>query len=398
MAEALLSPPPSSRSAQENSFELLCECANAHPAPEQVARIANWNYAGFDWSGFIQLAEHHGVLALVASNLAQHSPAVPAEIAQSLRSAYAENLRRNLWFAGESARILEHFETRNVRAIPYKGPGLAQSAYGDLGLRSFSDLDMLISPADFEPAKRALAEIGYHPSQELPPAVERLFLRTGYERSFDGAAGKNLVELQWNLLPYLYAVDSRAADSRVEDLLARSRQLRLGAAEVPCLSPEDSLLVLCLHAAKHLWTRLIWLADIAESLRAPELDCALVVRRARAMGIARILGVSCWLTQRLLGAAIPAAASELVQHDLEVANLGEECAVRLARAATYNFESSEYFRRVWRLRERASDRWRYLWRLAWTPGPGEVASVELPEVLFPLYRGVRIGRLLRRLL
>jgi hypothetical protein len=399
MAEALLSSPSSSRPLPRNdNFELLCAGASARPVPEKVASIANWNYEGFDWSGFLQLAEHHGVLALLARNLAQHVPDVSAEIAQSLRTAYAENLRRNLWFAGELTRILEHFEERSVRAIPYKGPVLAQSAYGDLGLRSFSDLDLLITPADFDRVKGALGEIGYHPSQELAPALERLFLRTGYERSFDGEGGKYLVELQWNLLPYLYAIEFQTADFRIEDLLARAGHVSLGAAEVPRLSPEDSLLVLCLHAAKHLWTRLIWLADIAESLRAADLDCALVTRRARAMGVARILGVSCWLAERLLGAAIPAAARQLVDGDAEVAKLGEEYATRLARSATYNLESSEYFRQVWRLRERSSDRWRYLRRLAWTPGPGEIAAIELPEILFPLYRVVRIGRLLRRLL
>jgi len=398
MAEALLSSLPSSCPVtQKSSFEFLCACASARPAPESVACIANWNYAGFDWSGFLQLAENHGVLALVAGNLAQHAPDTTVDIAQSLRSAYAENLRRNLWFAGELARILEHFEKRSVRAIPYKGPVLAQSAYGNLGLRSFSDLDLLISQIDFEPAKRALGEIGYHPSQALSPAVERLFLRTGYERSFDGAAGKYLVELQWNLLPHLYAVDSQAADFRIEDLLVRAGHVSLGGAEVQCLSGEDSLLVLCLHAAKHLWTRLIWIADIAESLRTPELDCVLVVRRARAMGIARIVGVSCWLAERLLGAPIPAAARELAERDYEVTKLGEEYATRLARSATYNFESSEYFRQVRKLRERSSDRWRYFWRLAWTPGPGEIAAVALPEIFFPLYRVVRIGRLLGKL-
>ena len=183
----------------------------------------------------------------------------------------------------------------------------------------------------------------------------------------------------------------------VEDLLARAGRIRLGAGDVPCLSAEDSLLVLCLHAAKHLWTRLIWIADIAESLRAPDIDFALVVRRARALGIARIVGVSCWLAERLLGAAIPAPAREVIEHDPEVPKLGEEYAARLARASTYNFDSTEYFRQVWRLRERPSDRCRYLWRLASTPGPGEIAAIELPESLFPLYRVVRIGRLLRRL-
>ena len=271
-----------------------------------------------------------------------------------------------------------------------------------MGLRSFSDLDFLISPADFERAKRALAEIGYRPSADFTPAVERFWLRKGYERSFDSAAGTNLVELQWALLPHFYAVDLHADDLRVEDLLRRAGRTVVGGCEVPCLSPEDSLLVLCLHAAKHLWTRLIWLADIAETLRfqsqAQTIDHSLVFSRARALGIKRILGVSFWLAKNVLRAELPEGAEEMIAADPRVPVLGSEFAERLARGAVYDFESTEYFRLIMKLRERRDDRWRYLWRLVWTPGAGDVAAVRLPEALFPLYRIVRIGRLMRKVI
>lgn len=398
MAAASLSFPASNTSVQPaDAFALICACAGANPSADQLTHIAQWDSNSFDWSNFLRLAEHHGVLALAARNLLQHAPDLPGEIAQSLRSAYAANLRRNLWFAGELARTLQHLSHRDVHAIPYKGPVLAQAVYGDLGLRSFFDLDLLIPPAYFERAKAALAEIGFHPSQALPPAVERLFLRIGYERSFDCGDARNLLELQWNLLPYFYAVDFRSAHFRVEDLLARAGQIRLGAADIPCLSPEDSLLVLSLHAAKHLWTRLIWVADIAQNLKVPEIDFVLVFSRARKMGIARILGVSCWLAARLLHVTLPPPAHELLARDSQVPKLGEECAARLVRAAGYDFESSAYFRQIWKLRERASNRWQYLWRLLWTPGSGEIAVLPLPEILFPLYHAVRIARLARKL-
>ena len=414
MTETLLLPPVSSTPLnRQDVFDLLCACATANPNAQQIGRIESTVHSVFakseqrttndeNWRDFLRLAEHHGVLALVARNLITHARGLPPEIEQSLRSSYETNLRRNLWFAAELIRILRHFEQRQLRVLPYKGPVLAQSAYGDLGLRSFSDLDLLISPADFAQAKQALAGIGYLPSKEMPPAVERLWLRNGYERSFDGPAAKNLLELQWNLLPYFYAVDSRAGDFRFDGLMARARRIALGATDlptdVPCLSAEDSLLVQCLHAAKHLWTRLIWVTDIAESLRAPALDFSVVMSRARDLGIARILAVSLWLVESLLGAEIPAAARALLQHDSAVPLIGKECAARLRDAESYDLESTAYFRHILKLRERRRDRCRYLWRLAVTPGPGDVSALKLPETLFPLYRVVRIGRLLRKLI
>jgi hypothetical protein len=398
MNELLPSSPMSSIAPQrEDVFDLLCALAGAQLALERRERVANWNLSALDWSEVLRLAEHHGVLPLAARSLiehcrAEHGRGLPPEAERSLRSAYEANLRRNLWFTGELARIMQHFERKQLRALPYKGAVLAQSLYRDPGLRSFSDLDFLISPADFGRAKQALAEIGYCLSAEFTPAVERLWLRTGYERSFDGAAGKNLVELQWALLPQFYAVDLR-----VDDLLARAGRTVVGGCEVPSLSPEDSLLVLCLHAAKHLWTRLIWLSDIAETLRTETIDYSLVSSRASALGIARILVVSFWLVKNVLRSELPEPAEEMMAADSRVYALGSEFAERLARSTAYDFESTEYFRLILRLREQRSDRMRYLWRLVWTPGAGEIAAVRLPELLFPLYRIVRLGRLTRKL-
>jgi Uncharacterised nucleotidyltransferase len=390
----LLPPPPVSSAAPQrtNEFALLCALSGSELTPERIEHIANWDRSALDWSEVLRVAEHHGVLPLAARNLMEHARGLPPEIERSLRSEYDANLRRSLWFSAELVRIMQPFEHRQLRVVPYKGPVLAQALYRDLGLRSFSDLDFLISSADFERAKQALAEIGYRPSTELLPAVERLWLRTGYERSFDSAVGKYLVELQWALLPYFYGVDLG-----VEDLLARAGRTVVGGCEVPCLSPEDSLLVLCLHAAKHLWTRLIWLSDIAETLRIETIDCALVFSRARALGIARILGVSFWLVKNVLRGELPNSAEEMIAADPRVAVLGSEFAERLASGEAYDFETTEYFRLILKLRERRGDRWRYLWRLVWTPGAGDVAAVRLPEALFPLYRIIRIGRLLRKL-
>jgi hypothetical protein len=379
--------------SNSKEFNLLCVCSGVDVVPERKARIADATGEEPDWDELLRLAQHHGVLPLVARSLRRYGRNLPPEVERSLQQADAENIRRSLWFAGELARILEHFKTKQLKSVPYKGPVLAESVYGDLALRQFSDLDLLISPTDFAAARQALAELDYQPSSVMIPALERFGLRKGYERSFDGRAGKHLVELQWALLPYFYAVDLR-----VGELFERARQASLSGCEALCLSPEDSLIALCLHAAKHLWTRLIWVCDIAESLRTQRIDDSLVVTRARELGILRMLGVSFWLAQHLLYADLPPAAREIVAHDRAVPILGQLFAERLARGTLYDFESVEYFLLFHRLRERRVDRWRYLWRLVWTPGVGDLAAVRLPEPLFPLYRLVRLARLLRKLI
>src|ERR1700720_1675071 len=144
----------------EDGFVLLCALASAELSGEQIERIANWDFTSVDWQEFIRLVEHHGITPLAARNLIVHGHGLPKDIAATLRSSYDLNLKRGLWFAAELARIVRNFDLQEVPVMPFKGPVLAQSVYGDPGLRSFSDLDLMISPADFERAKHTLGEIG----------------------------------------------------------------------------------------------------------------------------------------------------------------------------------------------------------------------------------------------
>lgn len=382
-----------------NEFDLLCACAATDPSAESAARIANWNAAACDWGELLRLAEHHGVLPLLARNLLPHINRFPTEAERSLHTAFDDNLRRNLWFASELVRIVSHFEHTDLLVVPYKGPVLAESVYGDLALRSFGDLDILIAPADFDRAKQALVELGYTPTPDAAAdpdrlvQLERLARRIGYELPFDSAAGKHLVELQWALLPHFYSVDLRA-----EDLLARAGAASIGGRATRSLSSEDLLLVLCLHAAKHLWMRLMWTCDVAETMRSQTIDYAVVAARARELGALRIVGVSVWLARHVLGAQVPHAAEEIAASDPQVEILGREFAERLAHGAYYDFESTEYFRLTRRLREHRRDQVRYLWRLFWTPGPGEIAAIRLPDPLSPAYHIVRVLRLPRKMI
>jgi hypothetical protein len=108
------------------------------------------------------------------------------------------------------------------------------------------------------------------------------------------------------------------------------------------------------------------------------------------------MAISFWLVKNVLHGELPAPAAAMAAADPQVAVLGNEFAQRLQRGDSYDFESTEYFRLIMKLRERRSDRWRYRWRLVWTPGAGDVASLRLRETLFPLYRILRIGRLIRK--
>ena len=374
--------------AANTAFVFLTSCCSLRKSRgQELAALA----ADLDWSKTLEMAEYHGVTPLIYAAVADHPAVAPPTVSAELRNRYEVNARKNLKFTAELFRILDCLNANSVPAIPLKGPLLAETVYGDLALRDFSDLDVLVQERDVTQAKAALQSLGYSPSTPLSTSAERAYLKTGYECTLDGPGGRNLLELQWNFAPRFYAVGFD-----VQGLFSRAQNVQLCGRTVRSLAPEDLLLTLCVHAAKHAWIRLHWLRDIAGALETQRLNWPNVVEHARGLGIARMVGVSLLLAERLLDAQLPRPAQELCASDPKILRLANTIEQQLPQADQHNAESLAYFLLMMRLRERPSDRMKFLWRLAATPGPGEWELIQLPNALFPLYRVVRICRLAGR--
>jgi hypothetical protein len=317
---------------------------------------------------------------------------VPVETIETLRNSYHANLHKALLLSREFVRIVDRLSRAGIEFIPYKGPILAEALYGDIALRQSGDIDVLIHASDLKRVREAVADLGYRPHQTLSADEEEAYLRSGYECAFDGPAGKNLLEVQWAIQPRFYAVNLEMGE-----LFRRAITATVAGAEIKTLSAEDSFLVLALHAAKHVWGKLIWLCDLARICSQPTLDWNWIGDRARELGIVRTLRVTLVLAQKLLGTSLPASATENLPQDSATVPLADEIEAYIATEKTFDVESRAYFKLMLRLRERRMDRMRFLGRLVVTPGPGEWTAIRLPMPLFPLYRVVRITRLAARI-
>jgi hypothetical protein len=344
-----------------------------------------------DWHQVLRLAEHHNVTPLLYQALRGEAGRIPKAILAELQARFEGIARKNLRFTAELIKILNCLESHGIPAIPFKGPTLAESVYGNIALREFSDLDILVYQSDFLRAKEAVRDLGYVPGWKLTAAQEQAYLASGYECSFDGPAGRNLLELQWRILPAFYAVEFDFAE-----LFARAGHVSIGDKSVLALSAEDLLLSLVTHAAKHAWIRLCWLRDIAGASQSPLLHWGRVLQHAKKLGIERILRVSLRLCHLLLHADVPRFAE--VPDDSEIAALTDRIAREMLHSEECSTESLSYFCLMLQLRERWSDRVRFGRRLLFTSSVGEWSLVRLPAPLFPLYRLIRMFRVAGRLL
>jgi hypothetical protein len=385
------SPPPpiskivsASAGRQLPEFKLLRACCGrAQNVSRALKRTLRWDQV-------FEQASYHRVLPALYRAL-EGRPEVPASIQSALGSRYLGHCQRAMRFCAELARILEHFEEQRIPVLAQKGPALAHLLYGDSTMREFGDLDLLVAPSDVPRAVHALNQLGCEKHLQLSPRQEEAYLRSGYEYVFGRGAERNFVELQWNLLPKFYAIDMN-----IEELFRRSREQEFDGCRARVLDPEDQLIFLCIHAAKHQWARLGMVQDIA-ALAGFDLDWGRVIGEARRSGTLRIVLISLACAKQVLGSGLPRAittAPEMSRAQSFVSRIVES----LESMRETPPVSVAYFRFMIEVRERRIDQARFVWRLAMTPGVHEWRAIGLPDRLFPMYSLVRACRLVRRLI
>src|SRR5688500_8527309 len=253
-----------------------------------------------DPGAVVSAAERHRMLILLAR--AVRSMSAPPEVHAAVRPLVREQTEAALLLVSQLRTLVALLEAEGIEVYPVKGPVLAMEAYGDVAMRGASgDIDLVVRPSDFARGVAILEREGY---RRVEISIEE-HAPGDWSREahmFPPAASKGtLVELHSEL--------SGSADTARPDLdavMARATRRPLLGAELRLLSREDVLLYFALHGAQHIWSRLIWTADVAALLRRSEsFDWTAVLDRAAAIDAQHRLAVSLRLAVDLFHADVP---------------------------------------------------------------------------------------------
>jgi hypothetical protein len=185
---------------------LILTCCGDNAAGHLSGRIQQILQHHVDGERLLRLAQHHGLVPLLYRRLVTAVDVSQSDSLEALRRQNEVNAHRTLWLTLELLNIHRHLAARGLEVLPYKGPSLAETLYGNVALRQFSDLDLLIRRHDLLKVKAALAELGYEPGLQLTQPAEHAYLKSGYEYTFDSVQGRNLVEIKWQILPRFYSI------------------------------------------------------------------------------------------------------------------------------------------------------------------------------------------------
>jgi hypothetical protein len=329
------------------------------------------------------MAVFHRMMPLLYWHLNTTCPeAVPETLMSYLRDYFNWNARRDLYLTGELCKTLQLFEANGIPAIPFRGPVLMSSVYGNLALREFLDLVILVHEHDVQKASQLLISQGYRPQLDLTRGQQTAFLRYHPERLFLRSEDHVIVKIQWRIAPKYFSFELGS-----ERLWKGVERLSIGGTKVLALSPEDLLLVLCVHGTQCLWKRLELICDVAELIRAEKrMEWRQILQQAGKLGIERMLFLGLYLARDLLGAALPEEVLQRVQSDLVVTSLGAKVRERLFLRDDHGPpEVMEGCLFHLKMMERLRDKGRYCFHVAITPSVEDLISLPLPPFFSFLY-------------
>lgn len=367
-------------------IQLILRCCSVSgsdtaPALETIAAAA-----GFDWRWFEEAVLEHGVTPIVARALsAAVIPEAGRPAMRRIAMAAQAIAFRNRHLVSELTRVIARFESNGVAALAFKGPMLAATAYGDIALRAFTDLDILVHRADVERAAELLVADGYGPAG-FPAGVDSAIFTT-FGSGFQAQRGEDLIDLhgrirrrRFNFFP---EDDSIWARSITSDLEGR---------RVDTFAPADLALYLCVHGAKHGWANLQLIADVARIVERCDIDLDQLLREGERSRCGRMVLLGLMLANEMLGASV---APEILQRGR--ADVTVEEAKRAVVDAMFCEEQierpAENYRGIAVRLMNPSDRVRYWWWRAVTPTAGDWEFISLPKRLYAAYFAIRPVRL-----
>ncbi|WP_276321966.1 nucleotidyltransferase family protein [Nitrosococcus wardiae] len=258
-------------------------------------RLTDIFLPSLNWDKLLYYAQVHALTPLVHEVIAsQPQSVIPINILKALAERRRAIAYHNLQCTHDLLLLHKEFKKQSIRVISYKGPLLAISSYGNLSLREFGDLDLLIDKRDIKKSVDIIAAKGY-----------RITSRYSWEITFTKEDKKEL-DLHYSLSPWTFPVSLF-----FDCLWEHAHRVRIADEDIVTFCPEHNLMVLCVQVSKDAWEdrlTLNKLCDIAAllSVSHQQFNWFYVLHEAALCRLSRILYFGLALTKAFLDIKLPA--------------------------------------------------------------------------------------------
>lgn len=373
--------------------ELIVACSQTKLNSSQIDHIANLLNQQLDWNHIYKILKRNAVFPLVTWNLLQNfNQLLPAETRKLLNEEFSRHTQNNMLLTGRLIEIANLFKSKDIPSLPFKGPMLAIQAYGDLSLRQFGDLDVLIPIERVDEAVKLLIAEGFEPIN-----LQRL---SNMERKKDvGFVNKEKnvnLELHWKLSGKHFSLPLE-----MSRLWKQLEVVNLAGIDVNAFPFNTLLIYLCLHGARHCWERFGWICDINELIKSQDkIDWEQLLEEAKRLGCENALALGLFLIHDFFGSATPLLESKKIKKNQAFRKIAAQLRVGLFANEWNPLQIGDRYLYHLESKEKLSDKWKVHWyygvwylKIVFSPNEVDRNLFHLPSWLSPLHYVLRPPRL-----
>lgn len=233
---------------------------------------------------------------------------LPGDVAVQWEDIYQQVVLGIASMDWEIERVLLALRQAGVDFIWMKGGALAYAVYPNPACRGRGDLDLWVQAEQLPLAASVLQRLEYHLNSKLDRPDVLALLVGGEQQMVNRRATLHLIELQWPAIRGEWVRHTTAVDHAA--IWQRRAAIVVGEHSFATMTPEDTLIHLCLHQAINHQFSAPWLRnllDIHLLVATQPLDWSQVAARAASWRLATVVWTTLGLAQRLLDTAAPAA-------------------------------------------------------------------------------------------
>lgn len=174
-------------------------------------------------------------------------------------------VKQNMLLTSELINTMKVLEENDIKAISFKGPTLAQLAYGDITLRQYVDLDVLVEKEEIFKIENLLKN-KYKRALKLTSSQEDTWFKYAHDLGLIHENGVN-IEVHWLMFDSNHPINL----SKI-DFFKESVKTKINNVNINTISNEKFLVYLCIHGSKHLYERIEWVCDIDRFIKTQKID------------------------------------------------------------------------------------------------------------------------------
>ena len=205
-------------------------------------------------------------------------------------------------------RVAAALAEEGITLVALKNSGIARGLFPDLAGCPMGDIDVLVSPGQFRRAHEVMKRLGFELGNRSPfemADMEEAERHGGAEYTYRLSDGSVLwFELQWRPVAGRWIRPDQ--EPPADEMIARSVPIPGSAARL--LAPEDNLLQVCLHTAKHSYVRAPGFrlhTDVDRIVRRCAIDWEQLCTRVERIGVRTAVYISLAIPAGMLGTPVP---------------------------------------------------------------------------------------------